>query len=45
MSGGCFFSSMGEGREHPNRLIALVFAGGALLAVSLVSLGVGLLTA
>jgi len=45
MSGGFFFSSMGEGREHPNRLIALVFAGGALLAVSLVSLGVGLLTA
>ena len=32
-------------RDEPNRLIGLVFAGAALLAVSLVSLGVGLLTA
>ncbi len=45
MPGGFFFSSMGAGREQPNRLIALVFAGAALLAVSLTSLGVGLLTA
>jgi hypothetical protein len=45
MPGGFFFSSMGAGRERPNRLIALVFAGAAVLAVSLVSLGVGLLTA
>ena len=45
MPGGFFFSSMGAGREQPNRLIALVFAGAALLAVSLASLGVGLLTA
>ena len=45
MPGGFFFSSMGAGRDRPNRLIALVFAGAALLAVSLVSLGVGLLTA
>jgi hypothetical protein len=45
MPGGFFFSSMGAGRERPNRLIALVFAGAALLAVSLTSLGVGLLTA
>lgn len=45
LPGGFFFSSMGAGREQPNRLIVLVFAGAALLAGSLVSLGVGLLTA
>ncbi len=45
MPGGFFFSSMGAGREKPNKLIALVFAGAALLAVSLASLGIGLLTA
>ena len=45
MPGGFFFSSMGAGREQPNRLIMLVFAGAALLAVSLTSLGIGLLTA
>jgi hypothetical protein len=45
MPGGFFFSSMGAGRERPNSLVALVFAGAAVLAVSLVSLGVGLLTA
>ena len=45
MPGGFFFSSLGAGRERPNGLIALVFAGAAVLAASLVSLGVGLLTA
>lgn len=45
MPAGFFFSSMGAGRERPNRLIALVFIGAALLAVSLASLGIGLLTA
>lgn len=45
LPGGFFFSSMGSGREKPNALIALVYAGAALLAVSLVTLGVGLLTA
>jgi len=45
MPAGFFFSSMGAGRTGPNRLIALVFAGAALLAASLVSLGIGLLTA
>lgn len=43
MPGGFFFSSMGRGRTRPNRLIALVFAGATLLAVSLTTLGVGLL--
>ena len=44
MPGGFFFSSMGRGRTEPNALIALVFAGAALLALSLATLGVGLLT-
>ena len=44
MPGGFFFSSMGRGRTEPNRLIALVLAGAALLAFSLATLGVGLLT-
>jgi len=44
MPGGFFFSSMGRGRTEPNRLIALVFMGAALLAISLTTLGVGLLS-
>ncbi|MDQ3615279.1 MAG: hypothetical protein M3393_01360 [Actinomycetota bacterium] len=43
MPAGFFFSSMGEGREKPNRLVVLVLAGAALLAVSLLSLALGLL--
>jgi hypothetical protein len=45
MPGGFFFSSKGAGRTSPNKLIVLVFAGAALLALSLATLGVGLLTA
>jgi len=45
MPGGFFIASMGKGREKPNGFIALVFAGAALLAVSLACLGIGLLTA
>jgi hypothetical protein len=45
MPAGFFFSSMGEGRERPNGLVALVYAGAVLLAVGLTALGVGLLTA
>lgn len=44
MPGGFFFSSMGRGRTEPNRLIVLVLGGAALLAVSLATIGVGLLT-
>ena len=44
MPGGFFFSSMGRGRTEPNGLIALVFAGAAVLALSLATLGIGLLT-
>ena len=45
MPGGFFFSSMGRGREEPNRLIVLVLVGAVVLAAGLVSLGIGLLTA
>lgn len=44
MPAGFFFSSMGSGRTEPNRLIALIFVGAAVLALSLATLGVGLLT-
>ncbi|HEX6151778.1 hypothetical protein [Nocardioides sp.] len=43
MPGGFFFSSMGKGRTQPNGFIVMVFLGAALLAVSLTSLGLGLL--
>jgi hypothetical protein len=45
MPGGFFFSSMGAGRERPNALIALVYAGAVMLAIGLPSLGIGLLIA
>jgi hypothetical protein len=40
---GFFLSSMGSGRTEPNRLIWLLYAGAAVLAASVISLGVGLL--
>ena len=43
MPAGFFFSSMGANRDRPNTLIWLVFAGAAVLAASLLVLGVGLL--
>lgn len=45
MPAGFFFSSMGAGRERPNGLIGLVYAGAVLLAAGLTTLGVGLLVA
>jgi hypothetical protein len=45
MPAGFFFSSMGANRERPNSLVWLVYAGGVVLAVALLVLGVGLLTA
>ena len=45
MPAGFFAASAGRGRPSPNRFIAMVFAGGAVLAVGLATLGVGLLTA
>lgn len=43
MPAGFFFSSVGAGRERPSGWIALVYAGGLLLAAGLTTLGVGLL--
>lgn len=42
---GFFCSSAGRGVNEPNRLIALVYAGVASLALGVGSLGVGLLAA
>jgi hypothetical protein len=39
---GFFLSSMGRGRTEPSRLIWLLYAGAAVLAASVVSLGIGL---
>ncbi|MPZ70506.1 MAG: hypothetical protein GEU71_13415 [Actinobacteria bacterium] len=44
MPAGFFFSSMGRATEHPNGLIALVYAGAASLALGVLALGIGLLT-
>jgi hypothetical protein len=45
MPGGFFAASAGNGLTRPNGFIALVYAGGLLLAASLTTLGVGLLVA
>ena len=45
MPAGFFLSAVGRGRDRPNPLVALVFAGAGVLAVGLATLGVGLLTA
>lgn len=45
MSAGFFFSSMGREVHQPNRWIVLLWAGVALLAAAVVTLGVGLLVA
>jgi hypothetical protein len=45
MPAGFFAASMGTGRTQPNRLLGLVFAGAVVLALGLISLGFGLLTA
>jgi hypothetical protein len=41
---GFFFSSMGKDRTQPNRFVWLLYAGAAVLAASVISLGMGLLT-
>ena len=45
MPGGFFAASAGRGLTRPNRFIALVYAGGLVLAISLTTLGGGLLVA
>jgi len=44
MSAGFFFSSAGEGRTEPSRLVALVYLGAASLAAGVIALGASLLT-
>lgn len=43
--GGFFLSVLQRGAEKPNRFIWLLYAGAALLAVGVVTTGIGLLTA
>lgn len=45
MPAGFFAASAGRGRTQPNGFIALVFAGAAVMALGLSTLGIGLLTA
>lgn len=45
MPGGFFAASAGRGLTRPNRFIVLVYAGALVLAVSLATLGIGLLVA
>ena len=45
MPAGFFLSAAGRGITQPNRLVALLYLGMASLAVGVVSLGLGLLTA
>jgi hypothetical protein len=44
MPAGFFLSVLGAGRTRPTRLVALVWAGAAVLAASALTLGIGLLT-
>jgi uncharacterized membrane protein YjfL (UPF0719 family) len=43
MSAGFFLAALGRGRERPNRAVALLGVGAALLAAGVATLGVGLL--
>ena len=45
MSAGFFLSAIGKGRERPNHLIWLLYAGALCLAAGTLTLGVGLLAA
>jgi hypothetical protein len=45
MSGGFFAASAGRERTEPNGFVAILYLGAALLAVGVVTLGIGLLTA
>jgi hypothetical protein len=45
MSAGFFLSAAGKNVTQPNRFIWVLYLGAASLAVGVVSLGIGLLTA
>lgn len=44
MPAGFFFAAAGKGATSPNRFIVLLYAGVIVLALGVVSLGIGLLT-
>jgi hypothetical protein len=43
VSGGFFGSSIGAGLNQPNRLIGILYAGIVILALSVITLGIGLI--
>jgi len=45
MPAGFFLSAAGKGITKPNRFIVLLYLGAASLAIGVISLGIGLLTA
>jgi hypothetical protein len=45
MSGGFFASSAGKGRTQPNQFLWMLWIGAASLAVGVLTLGIGLITA
>jgi hypothetical protein len=45
MPSGFFFSAAGRAAVKPNRFVVLLYLGAAVLAIGVVSLGIGLLTA
>ncbi|WP_432943309.1 hypothetical protein ACQPXM_40595 [Kribbella sp. CA-253562] len=45
MSGGFFASSAGAGRTQPNQFLWVLWLGAAALAVGVLTLGIGLITA
>lgn len=45
MPGGFFAASTGRGLERPNKYLPLVWVGATSLAVGVISLGIGVLTA
>jgi hypothetical protein len=45
MPAGFFLSAIGNGRDRPNRWVALLWTGVAVLTITLVVAGIGLITA
>lgn len=43
ISGGFFATAAGKGVNRPNKWIAILFVGAAVLAVSMIALGIGLI--
>lgn len=43
MSGGFFAAAAGKGRTTPNKWIGLLYVGGLVLAISMITLGIGLM--